>query len=241
VNDNPNPNPNLITPTTQAGALASASLTALVTMLNGVNTATIISRSGLPLLLFKSRDDGTWSYGVERYVVEEGSLWAVNFLTLRHGWVCFASPEEKKILGEVMVPANEPKPDYTTLPNLGRPWQEQLSVELKCATGQDTGVEVLPKMSTTGGLQALAGLVVAVRNRANGGQHNGDLVPIVSLDRDSYPHKKHGRVWFPLMTIRQWMSPENKAPPPPPTPTPPSSPAPANDRAPPEPRRRRVA
>jgi hypothetical protein len=247
-NNDPNPNEQgenkAVAPIQAGGALASASLTALVTMLNGVDAAALAGRSGIPLLQFKSREDGTWRYGQRRAAVEEGSLWAVNLLSMRHGWVCFG-PDNKPV-GERLVPINQPMPAFAELPNLGPTWQEQWSAGMRCTSGTDSGVEVLFKASTVGGINVLAGLIEAVRDRANSGQHGDIVVPVVSLDRDSYQHQKYGRVWIPILTIRDWMSlagptPASTPPAAPPTPptTPPTGPATATAAE--QPRRRRVA
>ena len=67
--------------------------------------------------------------------------------------------------------------------------------------------------------------------------HDGKIVPIVLLEKDSYPHSQHGKIWYPVLTIVDWMplSGPTTAPasPPPPPPTPPVAAAE-------QPRRRRV-
>jgi hypothetical protein len=70
-------------PAQAASALASASLAALRAALSNVDTASVAGRSGLPMLTFKRDGSGTWSYGQRRTVVEDGSRWAVNFLTFK--------------------------------------------------------------------------------------------------------------------------------------------------------------
>ena len=67
-------------------------------------------------------------------------------------------------------------PDLAELPDKGFPWQEQWAVNLKCLDGTDAGIEVIYKPTTVGGIQAVAGLIEAVRDRLNGGQHDGKVV-----------------------------------------------------------------
>jgi hypothetical protein len=233
VNDNDNDNDKNVAAQAASG-LASVSLAALVTALSSVDTASVAGRSGLPLLTFKRDGSGTWMYGRRRTVVEDGSRWAVNPLTFKWGYICFG--EGNKVIGERLVSISLPKPEFTDLPNMGFPWQEQWSVNLKCIDGADAGREVVYKPTTVGGIQSIAGLIEAVRDQLNSGQHDGKISPIVLLERDSYPHPEYGRTWIPLLRIAHWMSLEGPAPAPAPTETPPVSPPPAE-----QPRRRRVA
>src|SRR6266480_623993 len=71
-----------VAPAPAAGALTS--LAALQTALANVNTAAIIGRSGLPMMLFKREGSGTWGYGQKRTIPEAGSKWAVNPLTFKY-------------------------------------------------------------------------------------------------------------------------------------------------------------
>ena len=82
---------------------------------------------------------------------------------------------------------------------------EQWAVNLKCISGTDAGTEVIYKPTTVGGIQAVAGLIEAVRDRLNGGQHDGKVSPIVLLEKDSYPHAQYGKIWTPQLTIVDWM------------------------------------
>ena len=86
------------------------------------------------------------------------------------------------------------------------------------------------KPTTVGGVQAIAGLIEAVRDRLNDNQHGGKVSPIVHLEKDSYPHGQYGRIWTPLLTIVDWMPLSGPAPAPKP-----ASPPPVE-----QPRRRRV-
>ena len=208
------------------GALTS--LAALQTALANVNTAAIIGRTGLPLMLFKSRE-ATWGFGQRRTIPEADSRWAINPLTFKWGAICFNG---NKVVGEHLVSVSQPKPLITELPDAGFPWQEEWAVNMKCINGADAGVEVIFKATTDGALKAVVSMVDQVRDRLNGDRHDGKIAPIVLLEKDSYPHRDHGRVWIPVLTLVGWMSLDG----PPPAPTS-AEPTPPVD----QPRRRRVA
>src|SRR5262249_50331214 len=189
------------------GALTS--LAALSTALNRVDTASVAGRSGLPMMQFKREGDGTWSFGQKRIVPEKGTRWAVNPTTFKWGFICF---DEANKPTERLVSVSQPKPDIAALPNTGFEWQEQWAVNMKCLDGTDAGVEVTYKASTVGGTQAVAGLVELVRDRLNGDQHDGKIVPIALLEKGFYTHSQHGKVWFPVLTIVDWMPLDGPAP-----------------------------
>jgi hypothetical protein len=72
-------------------------------------------------------------------------------------------------------------------------------------------------------------LIGEVRDRINFGQYGDQVVPIVLLKKDSYPHPEYGKTWFPVLEVIDWTSLSGPAPAP--------QPPPANDE---QPRRRRV-
>jgi hypothetical protein len=219
------------------GATLPASLTTLDAALNNVVRSATVGRSSKPILSFRSREEGIWTIGQKGTVVDEGSTVAVNLASLMHGYICFS--DDNKVLGERLVPASQPKPLVTELPDLGFPWQEQLAVDMKFIDGAYAGSEVTYKPTTVGGRDDLLGVIDTTLNVIRGGQHDGKTVPVVRLERDSYQHAKYGRVWVPLLTITSWMSPEGPAPAsaPPPLPRPPAPAAAAVE----QPRRRRLA
>jgi hypothetical protein len=226
--DHERPGSKQVAPAPAGGALTS--LAALQTALANVNTTAILGRSGLPMLLFKREGSGTWMFGQKKSIPEEGSRWAVNPTTFRWGYICFN--DANKVIGEHLVSVGEPKPLVTELPDLGFPWQEQWAVNMKCLNGADAGAEVVFKATTDGGIKAVVSMIDLVRDRLNSGQHNGKIVPIALLEKDSYPHSQFGKVWIPVLNTIDWMSLDGPAP----TPAPAPEPAPVE-----QPRRRRVS
>ena len=226
--DHDKDNGRAVAPAPSGGALVS--LAALEAALNAVDIASVAGRSGLPMLRFKRDGNGTWSFGQRLTLVEDGSSWAVNPRTFKRGFICFSN--DNKVVGEHLLSVSQPLPDITEIPDKGFEWQQQWAVSLKCIDGTDAGTEVVYKPTTIGGIQAVTGLIETVRDRLNGGQHDGKISPIVHLEKDSYQHGQFGRVWTPLMTVVDWMSPVGPAP----VPAPASPPPPTE-----QPRRRRVA
>jgi hypothetical protein len=217
-----------VAPAPAAGG-ALASLAALQTALANVNTAAIIGRTGLPMLLFKREGSGTWMFGQKKTIPEAGSRWAVNPMTFKWGFICFS--DTNKVVGEHLVPVSQPKPVITEMQDTGFPWQEEWAVNMKCISGADAGVEVVFKATTDGQIKALVTMIDLVRDRINSGQHDGKIAPIVLLEKDSYQHGQYGKVWFPVLNNVDWMPLSGPAPAPEPAPQSPSE----------QPRRRRVA
>jgi hypothetical protein len=246
LNPNPNPDPNpgpandnggAIAPASKAGALASTALAALVATFKTVDTTPIGGRSVMPLMQFKSREGGIWTFGQQHTIPELDSLWAVNPASFQWGWVCWG--DSSKILGEKLVPISQPLPNVTELPDKGFPWQQEMAVNWKCISGADAGREVTFKTNTVGGIQAITGLIAAIRDRLNGGQHDGKVSPVVLLEKGSYPHPQFGKQWTPTLTITDWMPLDGPAPVSEPASPAPTSPLPPSSAAE-QPRRRRV-
>src|SRR5262249_9954423 len=220
-----------VAPAPAGGVPTSAeAIKALQTALANIPTAALIGPSGLPMMVVKSREGGTWGCGQKRTIDEADSKWAVNPLTFKYGYICFG--DNKKVLDERLVSVGQPKPLITELPDMGFPWQEEWAVNMKCLTGADAGIEVIYKANTDGGIKAIVLMLGLVRDRLNSGQHDGKIAPIVLLEKDSYPHKEHGKTWIPVLNNVGWMSLDGPAP----TPAP-ADPTPPVD----QPRRRRVA
>jgi hypothetical protein len=229
-----------VTPAPAGGALAS--IAALATAFANVPTATYIGRTGLPMLLFKSREkSGTWTIGQKRMIPEADSRWAVNPFTFEWGFISFG--DNKKVVGEDMVSVTKPKPEFAKLSDTGFPWQEQWSVHMKCLNGADAGLQVIHKANTDGARKAIVLLFDQVRQQINSeirdGKtvHDGKVVAVTLLEKDSYQNVKYGPTAIPILNAIEFITLDGPAPAPAePTPQPSGTSSAAE-----QPRRRRVA
>lgn len=185
-----------------AGALAG--LGNLKAGLAKVQSA-IPTAGGEPIL--RMGRDGKWIYGAENIEVEDGSEWAVNPLSLQHGYICWkkipeGSKEKPEKLGEVLVSMFEDKPVKAGLPDYGHPWAEQTSVGLRCVSGEDEGEQTEYKPSSTGGSNAMKDLIGKIMAQLDKDPEHP--VPIVLLKSDSYQHKTYGKTYVPIIEIVDW-------------------------------------
>ncbi len=159
-------------------------------------------------MLLRLLTDGTFAYGPENIEPEEGSLWAINPYSIQHGWACWRDGE---LLGEVMVGSSEPLPPRDALPDYGAdaPWKQQMQLQLQCRSGEDTGVNVRYKSTAVGFANACRELMDQIIAQARSGSRR--VVPLITLESDSYQHKKHGKTYVPVLTIQQWIDIDGNA------------------------------
>ena len=147
------------------------------------------------MLRFTRDGNGTWTFGQKRIVVEDGSRWAVNPRSFKRGYICFG--DGNKLLGERLVSVTQEMPNLAELPDKGSPWQ--------AAMGRQPEMPRRHRCRRRGDLQAddrrrhpgRRRADRGVRDRLNGGQHDGKVSPIVLLEKDLYPQRQFGRVWTP--------------------------------------------
>jgi len=152
------------------------------------------STGGVPLLrLLKA---GYFVYGPENIETEENSQWAVNPYSITHGYACWG---DGVLLGEVMVPFTQAPPTRGDLADFQYEWRQQVAAFLQCTSGEDTGTTVLCKGTSVGWHNAFKELVSAIANQLRTDKIN--FVPIVELTCDSYQHKKHGQVFYPVLKL----------------------------------------
>ena len=191
--------------TTNASGGALAGLQTLKAGLANVR-ATVPAAGGTPFL--RMLKDGTWVYGADDVEPEEGQRFAVNPLSIEHGYICWKTREEDskepaKKLGERMQPMTAPLPNEADLPHMEEgKWTYQIGIGLKGVDGADNGVEVEYKTNSVGGTQAASALIDAILTRVTAGE--ADVCPIVELANSTYKHKQYGKIYTPEFKIVGW-------------------------------------
>ena len=157
------------------------------------------SSGGVQLLrLLKS---GVFAMGQENIEPEEDSVWAVNPYSIMHGFACWG---DGVLHDERMVPFSQQPPNRAELPDYGNPWQPQIAMVLACLNGEDEGLNVLYKGTSLGLQNAAKELITAIIAQLK--HDKVHIVPVVTLEADSYQHKKHGQIFYPVLEIQKWIS-----------------------------------
>jgi hypothetical protein len=192
-------------------AKAGNGSTALSTdLVAGLRAGIAESRASTPIAggkpLLRLLKNGVWVFGQSDDPVQEGSSWAINPLSIGHGWSCWSNhppalKRKNELLGEVMAPITShkpPRPDDIQ----GFPFTEQRIFELRCLDGDDAGTEVLYKTSSVGGMRAVDTMLAKLVEQL--GTDPSHPVAIVQLESDSYNHSQYGQTFVPLIEIVGW-------------------------------------
>lgn len=142
--------------------------------------------------------DGNFVFGKSNNELAPDTHLMVNPESFRHGYTCWTNREGDKSnenLDEQMVPITQPKPAKHELPDLGWPWKDQMSVQLKVMDGAHKGQQLLYKASSVGGMTMMAELLDAFLDQLEVDPETPVLV--ITLFSDHYPHKKYGRTYTP--------------------------------------------
>lgn len=197
--------------------------------------ATVVG-SNMPIL--RLNKSGQWGFGPSNEDVQPGSHWAINILSLQHGWCCWVDSgdanSKNTLEGELMVSMTKPKPAQPA-PIKGTEWKEQRVFQLRCLDGEDEGAEVIYKAGSYGGMQAvdtLLGLIQRQLARDPAHPH-----PVVTLEAVFYQHNKWGKIANPVFNLTGFVdtsgataeiaTPRPIEPQPPKPPAPPPEPPPA--------------
>lgn len=168
--------------------------------------------------ILKIDEHGEWHFGQDKTVVERDDVWAINPLTICHGYIAF---ENKKVAfdmdGEeafISMSVTQELPEYDRLPELDtRPrkgedpakWAFQMSLEMVCVEGPNKGAEVLYSPTSAGGLRIIR-IVAEEIARKFDDTDPGKIVPVVELDTArSYVNKKGKTIVPPAMHIIDWL------------------------------------
>lgn len=191
--------------TRSAAATNVAALQGLKKAIANVKS-TLVKKGGDPFL--RLLKDGTWVYGQEDTEVQAGSAWAINPMSIMHGWVAWERGDDadnsKGPEQDIMISASLPMPSLDSLPKLvkAQKYEQQFSFSMVCLTGEDVGEQVLYKTASVGGVAAVDTILNAISAQLDADLDNP--VPVVVLEVDSYPHKKYGKTYTPIFAIKTW-------------------------------------
>jgi hypothetical protein len=192
----------------QVATRSATAVAALQSLKKGIANvkATLVKKGGEPFL--RLLKDGNWVYGQEDTEVQAGSAWAINPMSIMHGWVAWERGEEadnsKGPEQDIMVSAQMPMPSPDSLPKLVRAqkYEQQFSFSMVCLTGEDKGEQVLYKTASVGGVAAVDTILNAISAQLDDDPENP--VPVVLLEVDSYNHKKYKKTYTPVFSIKTW-------------------------------------
>lgn len=147
------------------------------------------------------KNGGYWVYGQKDTEVEEGSLWAINPMSLQTGFVAWkgGQPVGKRMGSIFNAPITRDE-----LTDVGAKWDEAVSFELVCTSGEDVGVECEYNANSYGGRKAFTELMDALMKQS--AIDADKIVPIVEMTSDEYTHKEFGLTYNPIFEIKDWGS-----------------------------------
>ena len=164
--------------------------------------ATTILPGGKPY--FRLMKTGKYVFGQNNEEMQQGSRWAVNIMSMAHGWSCWVDGgigKANDLAGEVLVSMTLPRPEQPA-PIGDFEFKELYSMEMKCFDGDDAGTEVLYRINSTSGKRAVLGLMDEIYGQL--ARRPAYPCPVLVLSSDTYPHKKHGQIVFPIFTVVGW-------------------------------------
>lgn len=165
--------------------------------------ATRPSVGGTPFLKMDP-DDGTWIYGQEEIVVEEGSEWAVNPLSMKKGWVAWPKKGGAP-LARVVGSVFKPLPQLADMEDVGADYQESIEMGLRCLNGEDKDTEITFNSNALGAVEAFHDLLALIDEQL--GSNPAYLVPVIALTNTSYEHsnRAYGTVYKPVFEVKYWV------------------------------------
>jgi hypothetical protein len=184
--------------TGNGGAVAPSTISGIGSVIARIRSEGGGARSGDPLLL-QSRLDGSWAWGIEGigFATDDDGfsedLLGIDPESLAWGWNCWG--DNRKKLGEVLVPISQDRPDLNSLPvHPGFEWKKAYGFKLVILTGEDAGQQLTYVNNSGGAEDAFEALLEAV-----GRQQAVDparLTPVVRLGETHYDNRRYGGVTY---------------------------------------------
>lgn len=152
--------------------------------------------------------DGNWVFGADNQEIEKGKdELALNPLSIKTGWCCWTDYDEKgrknELLGEVLVPLGQQPPLKHELKDTGWEWKEMIVCDFKVMTGPHKGKQVQYSTNSYGGIKMMRSLIDQIIVQLEEDEVN--VVPIIVLESDHYPHKVWGRTYTPEYEIVEFI------------------------------------
>lgn len=181
---------------------------------------TVVLPGSTPFLRL-GKDDGVWVYGQEDTEVEEGSLWAINPLSMQVGVIAWP-PQSSKLKDPIkkmraIFDASSPPIDKLQLGQAanGGEWDDCISFQLQCVGGidektgkemkvEDVGVVIEYQQNSYGGKQAFDEIAKAMMVQVESNPNM--IVPVCLLKSSSYTHQKWGVIHKPEFDIVKWVA-----------------------------------
>lgn len=145
----------------------------------------------------KMEKSGDWVFGAEQEPLDEGTTLMIDPRSFMHGHVAWEEGNLGNKLGEAMGPVILPMPTLGPIPPGADRWQFQLGVGMVL-----NDQPLMYAATSVGGRRAIGALAAAIGEKM--AARDPACVPIVTLDSESYIHKKWGKVHNPVIEIQTW-------------------------------------
>jgi hypothetical protein len=153
------------------------------------------------MVILKMDKTGHWVFGADQEEIEADSVWAVNPFSFVHGYIAWG---DGQVLAEKMASVAEPLPETGQAPaGAERGWEMQVGMTLACTNGEDEGMQARYTATSVGGKKAVQALAIAIAEQVEKDQTKP--VPLVSLKKEHYQHKKYGRIFTPVFDVVKWV------------------------------------
>ena len=155
--------------------------------------------------LFMKFAKGSWAMGADEMEPEDGSLWAVDPMSIKQGYIAW---QDGELMGEAISGLFD-EPVVRSELESDLDWNAVIGVNMVCLDGADKDTQCEFKTSSKGGVKEMAKLIDSIREQVS--KDATTPCPVVTLGSEHYQHKKFGRVHTPILKISKWVSREDKA------------------------------